>query len=159
MEVWLEVLTLCYVAALKLLPIHDIVLSLLHFIFCSFGAVGFSTYIWEQSFAQPRARRREGYRIWSCISKLSLFRLLLFTRSLTTEAAQIQSSLGPVARSDARPPGIQNVAGSILRSGKTFFRGDWSWNHFCGHFFLPLIKVGQLSITSERMRTKYWLTA
>ena len=33
---------------------------------------------------------------------------------------------GPVARSDEHPPGIQMVAGSILRSGKTFFRGDWS---------------------------------
>ena len=26
------------------------------------------------------------------------------------------------------------VAGSILRSSKTFFRGDWSRNHFYGHF-------------------------
>ena len=29
---------------------------------------------------------------------------------------------GAIARSDARPPGMQTVAGSILTSGKTFFR-------------------------------------
>ena len=29
---------------------------------------------------------------------------------------------GAVARSDARPPGMGTVAGSILTSGKTFFR-------------------------------------
>ena len=32
---------------------------------------------------------------------------------------------GAVARSDAPPPGMRTVAGSILRCGK-FFRGDWS---------------------------------
>ena len=36
------------------------------------------------------------------------------------------SPLGPVARLDAHPPGIQTVAGLILESGKTFFYGDWS---------------------------------
>ena len=30
----------------------------------------------------------------------------------------------PVPWSDAHPPGIQTVAGSILRSGKTFFCED-----------------------------------
>ena len=35
---------------------------------------------------------------------------------------------GPVAQSDAHLPGIQTVAGSIVKSGKTFFPGDW--NHF-----------------------------
>ena len=32
---------------------------------------------------------------------------------------------GTVARSDARPPGMRTVAGSILTSGKTLFRGDF----------------------------------
>ena len=31
-----------------------------------------------------------------------------------------------VARSDTRPTGIQALASSILQSGKTFFRRDWS---------------------------------
>ena len=35
---------------------------------------------------------------------------------------------------DACLPGIQMVADSILWSGKTFYRGDWSWNAFYGHF-------------------------
>ena len=38
----------------------------------------------------------------------------------------------PVARLDVHPSGIQTVMSSILQSGKTFFRGDWS-NHFCSH--------------------------
>ena len=40
---------------------------------------------------------------------------------------------GPVPRSNARPPGIQMDAGSILRTGKTIFRGVWSSYHFYGH--------------------------
>ena len=32
--------------------------------------------------------------------------------------------LGSVVRSDAPPPGVQTVAGSILGSVKTFFRGE-----------------------------------
>ena len=31
-----------------------------------------------------------------------------------------------VARSDARPPGMRKVAGSILRSGKYYFMEIWS---------------------------------
>ena len=54
---------------------------------------------------------------------------------------------GPVARSDARPPGMRTVAGSILRSGN-IFRGDWSWNHFYGHSF-P-------STDSNRAVVNYW---
>ena len=41
----------------------------------------------------------------------------------------------------------------------TFVRGDWSWNHFTAILSLPLIPVRQLSITGERMGTKYLLTA
>ena len=66
--------------------------------------------------------------------------------------------LGLVARSDAYPPGIQMVMGSILPSGKTFVHG-------IGHEILSmpilsllLVEAGQLSVTGKRMCTKYWLT-
>ena len=45
---------------------------------------------------------------------------------------------GPVDRLDAPLSGIQMVAGSILRSGKIFLRGDWLWTHFYSHYFSPL---------------------
>ena len=54
----------------------------------------------------------------------------------------------PVAWSDARPPGIQMAEGSFLRSGKIFFRGDWSWNNFYGHS-LP-------TADSSRAVVSYW---
>ena len=42
-----------------------------------------------------------------------------------------------------------------------YFRGDWSWNDFYGHSppFHWIIQEGLLSVTSESMCTKYWLTA
>ena len=42
-----------------------------------------------------------------------------------------------------------------------YFRGDWSWNNFYGHSppFRWFIQEGLLSVTSESMCTKYWLTA
>ena len=42
-----------------------------------------------------------------------------------------------------------------------YFRGDWSWNNFYGHSppFRWFIQEGLLSVTSESMRTNYWLTA
>ena len=42
-----------------------------------------------------------------------------------------------------------------------YFLGDWSWNNFYGHSppFLGIIQEGLLSVTSESMCTKYWLTA
>ena len=49
-------------AALKRLPVHRYILI----IFCAFwscGTVGFNTFIWQQSCAQPEARRREGCHI------------------------------------------------------------------------------------------------
>ena len=50
---------------------------------------------------------------------------------------------GPVARSDARPPGIQTVAGSILGSGKIFVRGH-------GH------KIISTAILSFPLMQLYW---
>ena len=42
-----------------------------------------------------------------------------------------------------------------------YFRGDWSWNNFYGHYppFRWIIQEGLLSSTSESMCKKYWLTA
>ena len=68
--------------------------------------------------------------------------------------ALLNSQPGKVALSAAPPPGIQMVVGSILRSSKTLFHGDRSWNHFYGHF-LP---TADSSKGSCRMCTKYWLT-
>ena len=67
----------------------------------------------------------------------------------------------PVDRLDVPLPGMQMVTGSILGSGKTFFRRDWWWNKFYGQYILSLllIQVRKLSVTGERMCTKYWLSA
>ena len=54
---------------------------------------------------------------------------------------------GPVARSDARSSGIQEVAGRSSGPA-TFFRGDWPENHFYGHSF-PTADSG-------RAFTSYW---
>ena len=59
---------------------------------------------------------------------------------------------GAAARSIARPPGMQTVAGSILTSGKTFFR----WDLVMIKFLRSQIQEGQLSVTGEKMGTKYW---
>ena len=42
-----------------------------------------------------------------------------------------------------------------------YFRGVWSWNNFYGHSppFCWINQEGLLSVTSESMCTKYWLTA
>ena len=42
-----------------------------------------------------------------------------------------------------------------------YFRGDRSWNNFYGHSppFRWIIQEGLLSVSSESMCTKYWLTA
>ena len=41
-----------------------------------------------------------------------------------------------------------------------YFRGDWLWTNFYGHSppFRWIIQEGLLSVTSESMCTKYWLT-
>ena len=57
------------------------------------------------------------------------------------------------ARSYAPLPAMRTVAGFDPRLA-TFFRWDWSWNHFYDHS-LPLIQEGQLSVTCERMCTWY----
>ena len=56
---------------------------------------------------------------------------------------------GLVAHLDARPPGIQMVTGSILRSSKTFFHEDWSQNHFYGHS-LPTTDSSRTAVSYSR---------
>ena len=50
---------------------------------------------------------------------------------------------------------------AVGRTPDSYFRGP-GFDTRSGHilsFLLPLIQKGQLSITGESMRTKYWLTA
>ena len=67
--------------------------------------------------------------------------------------------LDMVARWDAHLPGIQTVAGLILRSGKTFSVDIGHEIISTAIVSLPLIQEGQFSVTGERMCKKYWLTA
>ena len=61
---------------------------------------------------------------------------------------------GTVARSEACPLGMQAALSSIPTSG-TFFHGDLK-NVSVAILPLPLIQEEQLSVTGERMCTKYW---
>ena len=70
-----------------------------------------------------------------------------------------RSAVGNVSgnrcESDCRSRGREFDPGPV-----PYFRGDWSWNNFYGHSppFRWIIQEG-LSVTSESMCTKYWLTA
>ena len=59
-------------------------------------------------------------------------------------------------QSDCRSRGREFDASPV-----PYFRGDWSWNNFYSHSppFRSIIQEGLLSVTSESMCTKYWLTA
>ena len=63
---------------------------------------------------------------------------------------------GNRCESDCRSRGSEFDPGPV-----PYFRGDWSWNNFYGHSppFRWIIQEGLLSVTSESMCTKYWLTA
>ena len=62
---------------------------------------------------------------------------------------------GAVARSEACPLGMPAVPSSIPTSG-TFFRGDLVMKTFSMAILpLPLIQEAQVSVTGERMCTKY----
>ena len=58
--------------------------------------------------------------------------------------------------SDCRSRGRKFDPGQV-----PYIRGDWSWNNFYGHSppFRWIIQDGLLSVTSESMCMKYWLTA
>ena len=63
---------------------------------------------------------------------------------------------GAVARSEASSLGMQAAPNLIPTSG-TFFRGDLVMKTFSTAFLpLQLIQEEQLSVTRERMCTKYW---
>ena len=57
-----------------------------------------------------------------------------------------------------RPTGIQEVAGSILRSGHYLSRFGHEIISTAIILSLLLIQVGQLSVTGKSMGTQYWLT-
>ena len=61
--------------------------------------------------------------------------------------------LGAVARSEACPLGMQAAPSSIPTS-RTFFHGNLVMKTFLRPF--SLIQEQQLSVTGERMCTKYW---
>ena len=71
-----------------------------------------------------------------------------------------RSAVGNVSgnrcQSDCRSRGREFDSGRV-----PYFRGDWSWNNFYGHSppFRWIIQEGLLSVTSESMCRKYWLTA
>ena len=66
---------------------------------------------------------------------------------------------GTIAQSDAPPPGMQAVTGSILTSSNIFFVEIGHEVLSTAILSLPLIQAGQLSVTGEGVCTKYWLTA
>ena len=71
----------------------------------------------------------------------------------------LRSAVGNVSgnryESDCRSRGREFDPGPV-----PYIRGDWSWNNFYGHSppFCWIIQEGLLSVTSESMCTKYWLT-
>ena len=100
-----------------------------------------------------------------------------FSQSINLQCVVTQSSLTQLkqlkeVKSDTRSA-VGNMCGNRCESdcrsrGREFdpgpvpyFRGDWSWNNFYGHSppFRWIIQEGLLSVTSESMCTKYWLTA
>ena len=63
---------------------------------------------------------------------------------------------GTVARSEACPLDMQAAPSSIPTSG-TFLRGDSVMKKISTAILpLPLIQEEQLSVTGERISTKYW---
>ena len=74
-------------------------------------------------------------------AKLNIGSLFVSTCCMTLSTC---SKPGPVAQSDAHPPGMRMVAGSILESNEIISTAILS---------LLLIQVGQLSVTDERMCT------
>ena len=91
--------------------------------------------------------------LWSLIVT---FPCCAYLKSLS----QLIVKLGPVARPNARPPVV------FRRSRVPSFSPAKHSYEEIGHeiistaiLSLPLIQAGQLSVSGERMCTKYWLTA
>ena len=68
----------------------------------------------------------------------------------------VHNMSGNRCESDCRSRGREFEPGPVL-----YFPGDWSWKNFYGHSppFRWIIQEGLLSVTSESMCMKYWLTA
>ena len=81
-----------------------------------------------------------------------LFKCFLYTGPRSA----VGNVSGNRCESDCRSRGREFDPGPV-----PYFRGDWSWNNFYGHSppFRWIIQEGLLSVTSESMCTKYWLTA
>ena len=63
---------------------------------------------------------------------------------------------GAVARSEVSSLGMQ-AAPSLIPTSGTFFHGDFGHKNISTAILpLPLIQEEQLSVTGERMCTKYW---
>ena len=75
---------------------------------------------------------------------------------ITGPRRAVCNASGNRCESDCRSRGHEFDPGPV-----PYFHGDWSWNNFYGHSppFRWIIQEGLLSVTSESMCTKYWLTA
>ena len=87
-----------------------------------------------------------------CPASVYFHLLLLYTGPHSTVA----NVPGNRCESDCRSRGREFDPSQV-----PYFRGDWSWNNFYGHSPSShwIIQEGLLSVTSESMCTKYWLTA
>ena len=74
--------------------------------------------------------------------------------SYTWPRSAVGNVSGNRCESDCRSRGHKFDSGPV-----PYFRGDWSWNNFYGRSPCWIIQEGLLSVTSESMCTKYWLTA
>ena len=74
----------------------------------------------------------------------------------TSPRSSVSNMFGNRWESDCRSRGRVFDPGLV-----PYFPGDWSWNNSYYHFppFWWIIQEGLLSVTSESMCTKYWLTA
>ena len=77
-----------------------------------------------------------------------------FQINLTNGSQAVGSMSGYRCVSDCRSRGLEFDLVPVPN-----FPRDWSWNNFYGHSpFRWIIQEGLLSVTSESMCTKYWLT-
>ena len=110
-----------------------------------------------------QSRPRSGSSCNSCLIRVHSVCILrkydLFDPSqvdLTGPRSAVGNVPGYRCMSDCRSRGRKFDPGPV-----PYFRGDGSWNNFYGHSppFRWFIQEGLLSVTSESMRTNYWLTA
>ena len=81
---------------------------------------------------------------------------LKFNHTCTGPRSAVGKVSGNRCESDFRSRGREFDPGPV-----PYFRGDWLWNNFYIHSppFRWISQEGLLSVTSESMCTKYWLTA